>query len=261
MKRLRADIAIYLVSALFIIGAISIWWHGVWPSSSVVALEPAFPDGTGADLGGSLPDGQGGPLGPGSSGSGGSGSSGPGFGGVGPGGPGYMPGSGDDPSEGTTIVVHVAGAVLKPGIYELREGQRVHDAIELAEASSDADLDLLNLAAVLRDSDKVYVPRKGEGFPPGWTGGSGAGSGGSAGYGGSGGSSGSSGSGVRFPININTATASELDALPGIGPSLANAIITYRNKNGPFAAPHDIVGVPGIAEKKYEQMADLIVIR
>ncbi len=253
MKRLRADIAIYLVSALFIIGAISIWWHGVWPSSSVLALEPSSPNGPRTDYDGSTPHGQG------PSGAGGTGSEGPGN--SDPGGSGYPPDTGDDPSDGVTIVVHVAGAVVKPGVYQLKEGQRVHEAVEAAEAAPDANLDLLNLAAVLRDSDKVYVPRKGEELPSGWTGGSGTGSGGSASYGGSGGSLGGFGTGVRFPININTATASELDALPGIGPSLSNAIITHRNKNGPFASPHDIVAVPGIGEKKYEQMADLIVTR
>ncbi len=72
------------------------------------------------------------------------------------------------------------------------------------------------------------------------------------------GSSGGVGGGVRFPININTASPSELDALPGIGPSLANAIITYRNENGPFASPHDS-GSPRHRRENLREMADLIV--
>lgn len=251
MNRYRADVIIYLVAALFLIGAISIWWHGVWPSTSVVALETPLSNNLGTDSDGSNHHGQGQS---GTEGTG-SGSELPSPGDSNPGGSGHLP-DGDDPSDGVTIVVHVAGAVVNPGVYQLKEGQRVHEAVEAAEAASDADLELLNLAAILRDSDKIYVPRKGEGFQPGWTGGSN----GSGDYGGSGGSSGSP-TGVRFPININTATASELDALPGIGPSLSNAIITHRKKNGPFATPHDIVAVPGIGEKKYEQMADLIVAR
>ncbi len=242
MNRYRVDIIIYLVSALFLIGAVSVWWQGVWPSSTPIGLEPLVPDGQEGTGGGGGPAGQGGLGGQLGSGASGSGSG---------------EGSEDPSSDDAKIVIHVAGAVLKPGVYELEEGQRVHDAVELAEAAEDADLDALNLAALLRDSDKVYVPRKGEGFPPGWTGGyAGVGSGQ-----GSSGSSGGVGGGVRFPININTASPSELDALPGIGPSLANAIITYRNENGPFASPHDIVAVPGIGEKTYEKMADLIVTR
>ena len=242
MNRYRVDIVIYLVSALFLIGAVSLWWHGVWPSSSGVVLEPFGQDGIGTGL-------EGYPV------SGGSGPGDQGDDNLDNGSP--SSGLKDGSPEVPTIVVHVAGAVLRPGVYELIEGQRVHNAIELAGAADDADLVMLNLAAVLRDSDKVYVPRKGESLRPGWTGmagtsGAGAGSTG-------GGNSGSGG--VSFPINLNTATAKELEALPGIGPSLANAIITYRTEHGPFKDPHDVVAVPGIGEKTYQKMAPLIVVR
>jgi competence protein ComEA len=222
MNRYRVDIIIYLVSALFLIGAVSVWWHGVWPSSSSVALKPLVPDGQEESEGG--------------------------------GGTGVEDGmnAGNPSRDEATIVVHVAGAVLNPGVYELAEGKRVYDAIELAEPAEDADLDALNLAAVLRDSDKVYVPRQGESLSSGWAGGYGSVS---SSYGGS------ATSGVRFPIDINSASLSELDALPGIGPSLANAIVKYRTENGPFATPYDIVEVPGIGDKTYEKMADLIVAR
>ncbi len=160
----------------------------------------------------------------------------------------------ETPPAKATIIVHVAGAVARPGVYELVEGQRVHEAVELAGARSDADLDLLNLAAILRDSDKIYVPKKGEAVPAGaWAGlnvstvGPGSGT--------------EYASVPRFPININTAGASELDALPGIGPSLANAIIAYRNENGPFGTPRDIIKVRGIGEKTYEKFRDLIVTK
>lgn len=148
------------------------------------------------------------------------------------------------PAQERMIVVHIAGAVKTPGVYHINEGQRLYQALELAEPLEDADLDALNLAGILRDSERVYVPTKGQ-----------------AGSGSTDRSSGNLPQELRFPIDINSATAKELDLLPGIGPVLADAIVRYRTDNGPFRRPEDIKNVPGIGEKTYQRFAGLIVAR
>ncbi|MEW5898248.1 MAG: ComEA family DNA-binding protein [Bacillota bacterium] len=167
------------------------------------------------------------------------------------------------------IVVHVIGAVEKPGIYRLPRGSRVNDALSQAGALPEADLDALNLAAPLADGQKIPVPFRqsalsGEnaasaggagGKAPGWPA---AGAGTAAGgQGVRSSSAGTSGSGL---ININTAGQKELESLPGIGPALAERIIQYREKNGPFLSPEDIKNVSGIGEKRFEQLKDKITI-
>lgn len=159
------------------------------------------------------------------------------------------------------IVVHVVGAVEKPGVYKLPAGSRVVDAVDTAVPSPDARLELLNLAAPLLDGQQVVVLSEedyqelnrggpvtpqvgiysGAAFSPAM---------GSA-AGGTGGSL----------ININTAGQSELETLPGIGPSLAQRIIDYRNANGPFLSPEDIKNVSGIGDKRFEQIKDKITVR
>ncbi|MCL6449126.1 MAG: ComEA family DNA-binding protein [Armatimonadetes bacterium] len=167
------------------------------------------------------------------------------------------------------IVVHVTGAVEKPGVYRLPRGSRVNDALGQAGALPEADLDALNLAAPLADGQKIPVPFRqsalsGEnavsaggagGKAPGWpAAGAGAAAGG---QGVRSSSAGTSGGGL---ININTASQKELESLPGIGPALAERIIQYREKNGPFLSPEDIKNVSGIGEKRYEQLKDLISV-
>ena len=149
------------------------------------------------------------------------------------------------------IVVHVVGAVVSPGVVVLADGARVADAIAAAGgAASDADTEQLNLARVLGDGEQVRVPHVGEQLaapdpatsPPGA-------SGGGAAAGASGGRAPAAG-----PININTAGASELEALPGIGPALAARIVEYRDGHGPFASVDDLTDVPGIGPAKLEAL-------
>jgi competence protein ComEA len=126
-------------------------------------------------------------------------------------------------------VVHVAGAVAAPGVFTLPEGSRVVDAIERAGgALPDADLGALNLAAPLQDGQQVYVPLPGESPPQAAGGGAGDGSG---------------------KVNVNTAGAEELTALPGVGPVLAQRIVDFRQAHGPFKVLADLGEVSGIGPK------------
>lgn len=146
-----------------------------------------------------------------------------------------------------SVFVHIDGAVVAPGVYELMGAHpRVNDAVMAAGGlAGDADTTALNLAATLSDGEKIHVPRQGEAVASGQT------SSGPA----SGSDGGASSSGV---ININTATAEELDSLPGIGPSTAAAIVEDRERNGPFASPEDLMRVSGIGEGKFSKLKDQI---
>jgi competence protein ComEA len=129
------------------------------------------------------------------------------------------------------VVVHVAGAVAHTGVYSLAAGSRVNDAVAAAGGPvGDADLDQLDLAAHVNDGDRVYVPRRGEQPPP------------TAGVGGS--------PGAATVVDINSADAEQLDALPGVGPSLAAAIVEYRRQHGRFRSAQDLLQVPGIGDAK-----------
>ncbi|MBS4021997.1 MAG: ComEA family DNA-binding protein [Dethiobacter sp.] len=133
------------------------------------------------------------------------------------------------------IVVHVTGAVKEPGIYRLAEGARVFAAIEAAGgAAADADIEALNLAAPLFDGQQVRVPRPEEG------------------------ENGTARGDGR--VNINTAAASELEKLPGIGPVRAAAIVEYRNRNGLFRSLEDLTGVTGIGPKTLESLREFITL-
>lgn len=144
------------------------------------------------------------------------------------------------------IMVDVKGAVMHPGVYELIEKSRVIDAIDRAGGSEpEADLSKVNLAAFLKDGQVVYIPRNGE-EKSAWE---------NEGIGTS--DSGSS----NAQININTATLEELTKLPGIGPSKAQAIISYREEHGSFKDIKDLTKVSGIGQKTFEKLLPLVTIR
>ncbi|MCJ7667428.1 MAG: helix-hairpin-helix domain-containing protein [Anaerolineae bacterium] len=141
------------------------------------------------------------------------------------------------------VGVYVVGAVMNPGVYFLPQGSRVADALEVAGGpTEEADLVRVNLAKRVYDEERIYVPRLGEENPPLPP------------------SSGSSSSQAGGKININTATAAELESLPGIGPVLAQRIVDYRKANGPFATIEDIKNVSGIGEGIFEEIKELIFV-
>ena len=147
------------------------------------------------------------------------------------------------------IQVHVAGAVVRPGLYDLPEDSRVMDAVDAAGGFvAEADKNAINLAARLEDAQRLdipfvagYVPEDEQGFVV-------------------------ISEGTPSPlageelIDINTASLEELDTLPGIGPTTAQKIIDYREENGRFEAIEDIVNVSGIGAATYEEIKDLITV-
>jgi len=140
------------------------------------------------------------------------------------------------------LVVHVVGEVRRPGLYRLRDGARVADAVRRAGgARRKADLAALNLAAPLVDGIQVLVPSR---APTGAAGVEGATSGTST--------------GASVPVSLSSATVEELDELPGIGPVTAQKIIDYRTEHGPFASVDDLDAVPGIGPTRVEQLRDLV---
>lgn len=141
----------------------------------------------------------------------------------------------------TDIYVHICGAVINPGVYQVPAGTRVYQALELAGGSSDdAYLSGINLADKLADGQKVYIPSEGENAE--------------------GILSTDSGDVQSVMININTASEAELMTLPGIGQSRAKDIINYRVKNGLFESIDDIMKVSGIKEAAFEKIKDLIKV-
>ena len=145
------------------------------------------------------------------------------------------------------VVVHVAGAVRSPGVVFLRAGTRTVDAIDSAGgARADADLDRLNLAAPLVDGQRIYVARVGD--PPG------------AGVIASEPNPGGDPTSPSGSINVNAATVSDLETLPGIGPTLAEAIIAERDRRGGFASVEDLRSVRGIGESRFTQIRDLVTV-
>ncbi len=152
----------------------------------------------------------------------------------------------DDAGGGESIIVHVVGAVHRPGLVELAAGERVSDAVERAGGPTDqADIHLLNLAALVSDGMQIEVPAIGaDQTGPLIRGGEPVAEEGAAQSG---------------PVDINRATAAELETLPGIGPATAAAIIAHRDGSGPFATPEDLLAVRGIGEAKLEALRDLVV--
>lgn len=159
------------------------------------------------------------------------------------------------------LVVHIVGAVEKPGVYFLPKGSRVHHVLEKAVVRNDAALSYINLAQPLQDGEQVAVPSKKE--VSGSTAGriNGNSGGGVISLRLAGGSSNSPKQNLRATVDINTANLGQLDTLPGIGPTLAQQIIEFRDTNGPFKSIQDLQKVPGIGAKKFEQLAHSVVIR
>lgn len=147
------------------------------------------------------------------------------------------------PTERTTIQVYVSGAVERPDVYSLPINSIVKDALSAAGGpADDADLDRVNLAAPLGDGMQVHFPRQGEAAA--------VPAGGAL----------SNPIPASGPIDINTATLEQLDTLPGIGPSIAQRIVDYRQANGPFQSIEQIKDVKGIGDALFEKIKDSITI-
>ena len=152
------------------------------------------------------------------------------------------------PSNSSTITVYITGAVNNPGVYTIPRISRVVDGIQSAGGFSPlADKNAVNLAAALEDGVTIIIPSVGEGSgteskteakktapQPTPT--------------------------VIYPININTASQSLIEELPGIGPTKAQAIVSYRQEHGPFQKIEDILNVPGIGDGLLSQIKGLIAI-
>jgi len=141
------------------------------------------------------------------------------------------------------IRVYVSGAVTSPDVYSIPPGSIMRDALTAAGgASGEADLNQVNLAQVLRDGDHIYVPKIGEVPTPALVGVD------------------STEAALSGLLNINTATAEQLEALPGIGPAIAKRIVDYRDAHGPFANIEAIQNVSGIGPTIFGQIKDLITV-
>jgi competence protein ComEA len=152
------------------------------------------------------------------------------------------------------LIIHIAGAVKNPGVYQLKTTDRIVDAVKIAGgASEEANLDLINLAALLKDGQKIIVPYK--------TYSETMGDNSTNTYNHVASMASSSPTSTSTKININTANASMLQNLSGIGPVLSERIIEYRDQNGLFGVIDDIKDVSGIGEKKFEGIKDLICVQ
>jgi competence protein ComEA len=164
-------------------------------------------------------------------------------------------GSAGDPAPTTTttapaVLAHAAGAVQAPGVYRLPPDARTGDLVEAAGGPvPGADLQRLNLAAPVTDGERVYVPLVGEAVVPAPVapdGGAGPGAGGDG--------------ATAGPVNVNTATAEQLEELPGVGPAIAAAIVDERERRGRFAAVEDLLDVRGIGDARLDQLRDLVTV-
>lgn len=151
-------------------------------------------------------------------------------------------------SQQATCFVHVSGAVRNPGLVEIPEGKRVADALEAAGGpTEDACVESVNLARIVQDGEHIHLPTVEEA------------GGGAQAVDGKGLSSQVEGASTD-KVNINRASAEELEALPGIGPATAQKIIEDRDSAGPYENPEDIMRVSGIGERKYASISDLICV-
>lgn len=143
-------------------------------------------------------------------------------------------------SDEYSMYIDIEGAVVNPGVYKIREGDRIFHAIAKAGGLKDtADINSINKAEVLSDGQKIYIFEVGE-----------------EGHGSDGSSAGNSGD----KININIADENKLQEIQGVGPSMANRIIEYRKSNGRFKKIDDLKNVSGIGDKRFESMKESITI-
>lgn len=159
-------------------------------------------------------------------------------------------GNGKSSSENSSadrLIIDVSGAVKSPAVIELKQGDRVQDAIEAAGGlKKNADISNINRAAHVKDGDKINIPEKNKG------------SGAYAGVI----SAGNAANDLKSDslVNINTATEAELQTLTGVGPAIASKIINYREQSGGFHTKEDIKKVSGIGDKTYEKLKDNITV-
>lgn len=140
-------------------------------------------------------------------------------------------------SAAAVLVVHVVGAVRRPGLYRVPDGARVADALTRAGGPSrKAQLELVNLAARVADGEQIVVPRRGAAAPA---------------------VAGASGS-TAGPVHLNSATLEQLDELPGIGPVTAQKILDYRQEHGAFGSVDELDAVPGIGPARLGELRDLV---
>jgi competence protein ComEA len=143
--------------------------------------------------------------------------------------------------------VHAAGQVANPGVYSVPAGARVADVLTAAGGTlAEADVAQLNLAAKVADGERVWVPKLGEAPPAVAAAGPGPG--------------GAGAKTLTGPVDLNTATAEQLDQLPGVGPATAQAILTWRTRNGRFRSVADLLEVPGIGPAKLEALRPLVKV-
>ena len=143
------------------------------------------------------------------------------------------------PPVAARLLVHVVGAVRRPGVYELDNGARARDAVAAAGgATGRAALDGLNLAAPVADGEQVVVPVRGKGGPVGAA----------------------PVPGKPPVVRLNEADATALDALPGVGPATAQRIVAWRDEHGPFASVDGLLDVPGIGEAKLAAMREQLAL-
>ena len=148
----------------------------------------------------------------------------------------------------TELTVHIAGAVKTPGVYQLQVGARINDGVVAAGgATAQADLDSVNLAMLLSEGEQIYIPKRNDKphtiVQPRFTSSNNLNSSNSA-----------TNNELQISININTATAIELEQLAGVGPSTAKAIIEFRQKNGGFKTVEDLLNVRGIGPAKLSEI-------
>ena len=140
----------------------------------------------------------------------------------------------------STVTVHVAGAVARPGIVTLPAGARVADAVRAADGPTpDADLTAVNLARVLDDGERVLVPTVGASAPP---------------------ATATQMTGADAKIDLNRADEATLEQLPGVGPVLASRIIRFREEHGPFRDVGQLRDVAGIGERTFQSLVDLVTV-
>lgn len=157
-------------------------------------------------------------------------------------------GGGGGSSPGGEVVLQVAGEVRRPGVYRLRAGQRVEDAVRMAGGlTAKADLAGVNLAAKAEDGRQIVVPRRGA--APGAVGGAAGGHGARA-----------AGAAAGALVNLNTATPAQLEALDGIGPATAQKILAYRQEHGGFRSVAELDQVSGIGPAKMAALKDKVTV-